>query len=395
MKFLSTIIIFLITIITVSVIVSSNEQKTDLLKSQTVLISRTDTLAVGQIIFRADFGNEIYTDSEGIKITVQNSKNGITHETISDKDGLFYLKDLSDGLYEIIQFELKKSTDKYILSYTLMLELFFEVRSGKINNLGKIDWNFDKKEHDIKYSREYFVTKIKFETQHNAADSEWTDTVLSENAPVSDKRDMDDENWDAALLDTARDATYLTPVEKDVILEMNKVRSNPKKYADLYIKPRLQYYSENNMYSPPGKMPIKTTEGVKAAQECYEVLSKISPVQLLIPSKGLWQAAKDHASDQSKTGEVGHDGSDGSSPFDRIKRYGTYKMAGENIAYKPNTGREIVVGLLIDDGVFSRGHRDNIMHKEYNHVGATLNSHNKYGVICVIEYAKDFISNRY
>lgn len=34
-----------------------------------------------------------------------------------------------------------------------------------------------------------------------------------------------------------------------------------------------------------------------------------------------------------------------------------FKTAGENIAYVAATGREIVVSLLVGDGVSSRGHR--------------------------------------
>jgi hypothetical protein len=293
----------------------------------------------------------------------------------------------------MIQLELKKNTNEHTLSYVLMLNLFFQAKDNTINNLGNIDWSFEGKNHDMKYSKDHLMTKIRFQTQYNITDKEWTEAILSENAPIKNKRENNHGNWDLTSLDTARDIKYLTPIEKDVILEMNKVRSNPKKYADLYIKPMLSYYNAN-IYSPPSKLPTKTAEGIKAAKECYDILSKMSPVQLLIPSKGLWQAAKDHVIDQSKTGEVGHGGSDGSTPFDRIKRYGTYSVAGENIAYKPNTGREIVVGLLIDDGVPSRGHRDNIMHKEYNHVAVAVNTHKKYGIMCVIEYAKDFVSSR-
>ncbi|MDR0579139.1 MAG: CAP domain-containing protein [Campylobacteraceae bacterium] len=388
MKIILGILLFL----TAVFIISLNLQKQPSNQLKSIIISQNDTLAIGQINFKTDFDNKTYNDNEGIKIIIQNNKNGITYETFSDENGLFYLKNLDSGIYKIIQLELKKNTNEYVLSYTLILNLFFEVKEHMINNLGNINWNFEDKNHDMKYSKDHFITKIRFQTQYNATDKEWTEAILSENAPIADKRENNHEDWNLALLDTAKDVKYLTPIEKDVILEMNKVRSNPKKYADLYIKPMLSYYN-SNIYSPPDKIPVKTAEGIKAAKECYDVLSKMSPVQLLMPSKGLWQAAKDHALDQSKTGEVGHDGSDGSTPFDRIKRYGTYLTAGENIAYKPNTGREIVIGLLIDDGVLSRGHRDNIMHKEYNHAAAAINTHKKYGVMCVIEYAKNFVSN--
>ena len=64
-------------------------------------------------------------------------------------------------------------------------------------------------------------------------------------ATTEKKASSEDPEWDLASLDTARNAPYLNDVEKDVILEMNKVRSDPKKYAELYIKPQLKYYSGN------------------------------------------------------------------------------------------------------------------------------------------------------
>jgi uncharacterized protein YkwD len=53
-------------------------------------------------------------------------------------------------------------------------------------------------------------------------------------------------------------------------------------------------------------------------------------------------------------GLIGHIGSDlESTPFDRIKKYGTgFGHQGENIAYAPFfTGEGIVMGLFVDDGV--------------------------------------------
>ncbi|GHV92112.1 hypothetical protein AGMMS50268_26150 [Spirochaetia bacterium] len=200
-------------------------------------------------------------------------------------------------------------------------------------------------------------------------------------------------NWDIEKLDTAKDADYLSPVEKDVILEMNKVRSDPKKYAELYIKPRLQNYN-GNMYSESGKTTIRTNEGRKAAEGCYNALIKMQAVPLLFPEKGLSLAAKDHVNDQSKTGRTGHDGSDKSTPFTRMGRYGKgYKTAGENIAYGTNTGRDIIVNLLIDDGVPSRGHRQNIMKRDYNQTGTAAGGHTQYGSMCVIVYANGYINN--
>lgn len=198
-------------------------------------------------------------------------------------------------------------------------------------------------------------------------------------------------SWDLHRLDTARDTEYMTEAEKDVVLEMNKVRSDPRKYAELYLKPRLQYFN-GNRYSVPGQTTIITQEGASAVQECIDKLNDMAGMEPLKPEKGLYLAAKDHASDQANTGAIGHDGSDGSTLLIRIARYGNGSYAGENISYGESNGREIVLLLLIDDGVPSRGHRDNIMKSTYTQTGVAVGPHKVYGAMCVIDYAKNYIT---
>ncbi|MDR0539031.1 MAG: CAP domain-containing protein [Spirochaetaceae bacterium] len=206
------------------------------------------------------------------------------------------------------------------------------------------------------------------------------------------RADPDGANWDIAALDTAAGADYLTGVEKDVILEMNKVRNNPKKYAELYIQPTLKYYRGKN-YSAPGQITIVTQEGAAAVNACISALSASKSAKPLSAEKGIYLAAKDHAVDQSKTGQTGHGGSDGSSPFKRMERYGGgYNTAGENCAYGPNTGRDIVVQFLIDDGVPSRGHRKNIMNGAFTQTGVSVQTHPQFRYCCVIDYANGYVS---
>ena len=113
----------------------------------------------------------------------------------------------------------------------------------------------------------------------------------------------------------------------------------------------------------------------------------------LLPARGLFLAAKDHANDTGPKRITGHTGSDRSSMDQRIMRYGKWdKEAGENICYGHNKGRDIVVQLLIDDGVSSRGHRNNILNKNFKYAGGAIGSHSKFTYMCVIDYANEYRS---
>ncbi len=212
--------------------------------------------------------------------------------------------------------------------------------------------------------------------------------------PKYAKDAVDKSVWDLSKLDTARNVSYMYEIEKDVILEMNMARTNPKKYAELYIAPRLNNFSGND-YIDKNNKKIATSEGKRVVNECIEYMNSRSALSVLQPSRGLTKASKDHSLDQAQTSQTGHTGGDGSSTDDRMKRYGSYsKEAGENIDYGSSyvyaaSARDIVVALLIDDGVSSRGHRKNIMNEKFATAGVGYaDYHGKYNHVCVIDYAQ-------
>ncbi len=53
--------------------------------------------------------------------------------------------------------------------------------------------------------------------------------------------------------------------------------------------------------------------------------------------------------------------------------------SGENLAYGLITGKEAVIGLIVDDGVPDRGHRKNIFNDAWIDVGNYFGSHKTYG----------------
>jgi len=203
-------------------------------------------------------------------------------------------------------------------------------------------------------------------------------------------RSQNSVEWPIKKLDTARDVNYLTSNEKDVILELNKIRYNPSKYARENMKWMGVFY-EDKLLKLPGKEILETREGKAAFDECIKYLEQSKPAPLLYPSRGMSKACSLLVFYQSATGETGHRGSGNSTPVDRIKNFGTFEGEyAENIHYGDCEPVFIVISLLIDDDVKSRGHRKNILDPSFNATGVAIGKHKNYGQMCANTFATSF-----
>lgn len=195
-------------------------------------------------------------------------------------------------------------------------------------------------------------------------------------------------------LNTAAKVSYLSELEKEVVYEINLFRSNPSAYATNFIAPLAKHYNNGLLNYPGESISIRTSEGVNALHECVRELKKASPIGILQPNEALSKAARDHQKDQKKTGRTGHTGSDRSDVKKRIERYGTWQHTiAENIAYGNSSARQIVIFLLIDDGVKSRGHRKNLLNDNFKLLGVAFGNHPKYRTMCVMDFAGGMIKN--
>ncbi len=199
-----------------------------------------------------------------------------------------------------------------------------------------------------------------------------------------------DAEWKLDELNTAAKSTYLTSFEKEVVLEINKLRSNPAKYAREFIEPLKDYY-KGKLLNYPDDLPLKTKEGIKALYECIKDLKSAKPSPILRPSDGLSKAAYDHVKEQSVSGKTGHNGNNNKGFRFRIEKYGNWnKRIAENIAYGDISPRQVVIYLLIDDGIYTRGHRKNFLNADFQTIGLAVGSHPYYGKMCVMEFAGQF-----
>lgn len=195
-------------------------------------------------------------------------------------------------------------------------------------------------------------------------------------------------------LNTAKNCLYMSIAEREMIYEINRVRSNPKSYLQ-YLEPLLKdakykletygkgekNYSLTYTSSTKNGQEIKTVdttwhyvhvEEVKAITTLVDDLKKLKPLRILQPDSGIYKAAKKHADDQNKhKWQLMHTGSDGSSPWDRILKFSPMMNFGnENIAgnsRQSTTARDIVIQLLIDDGIPGYGHRYNLLDPGWTH----------------------------
>lgn len=75
--------------------------------------------------------------------------------------------------------------------------------------------------------------------------------------------------WSSEL-NTAKDADYMIEVEKEVIHELNKVRSNPKRYAEEYMEELLEAFDGTLFFPSGAKNPHQNRGRDQAAERVYQ-----------------------------------------------------------------------------------------------------------------------------
>lgn len=179
---------------------------------------------------------------------------------------------------------------------------------------------------------------------------------------------------------------------RQVLAEINLARSEPRTYAG-FLREFHGLFRGKYYLLPGSAVRMQTSEGVKAVNEAIRYLERQKKLPPLGWSDGLAAAAADLAEDQGRTGDTGHDGRQSGGMRERIEKQGRWeKSIAENIGYGPADARSMVMQLIVDDGVPSRGHRKNNFGTDFNVAGVACGVHPLYGNMCVIDFAGGFKS---
>jgi uncharacterized protein YkwD len=63
---------------------------------------------------------------------------------------------------------------------------------------------------------------------------------------------------------------------------------------------------------------------------------------------------------------------------------------GENVEYGGETGREVVINMMVDDGVPGRGHRKNLFDADFGVAGVACGTHSVYRRMCAVNFAGEY-----
>lgn len=182
------------------------------------------------------------------------------------------------------------------------------------------------------------------------------------------------DQWRQTQLDsanTAKDVDYLSDEEKQVVFYTNLARINPELFAKTYA----QKYIDSSK--------------IGGGSLVYE-LKHTTPVPALQVDKTLCETASSHAKLSGITGLTGHGG--------KIRRVAksrpVFNMWGENCQYGWQHALDIVMDLLIDQGIKGLGHRKNILHKDFTHIGTGIRRHWRYRWNCVQDFGGTFVPEK-
>jgi hypothetical protein len=177
-----------------------------------------------------------------------------------------------------------------------------------------------------------------------------------------------------------------TDLASEVLAEINRTRMAPAAYVQ-NLRVYRGYFEGNHVRFPGDPVLLRTREGVVPVDEAIRQLAGMAASPPVQSSPALARAAAEHVADIGPRGGVSHDGTDGSTAGDRIRRRGGGGATAEIISFGGATGAAVLRQFVVDDGVPGRGHRTILLSGNYRYAGVACGPHRTYRVMCVVDFA--------
>jgi hypothetical protein len=175
-------------------------------------------------------------------------------------------------------------------------------------------------------------------------------------------------------------------VTEDLYRELNRARNDPKNLLQDLQKMRT-YFKDKEYRNPKLDYVLMTDEGVKAVDDAIDFIrNKIKFVEKLEKDEKLEEAAIELLDHIGPNGYTGHQ-HDSKSMKSRMKKHlGEPGAMAENISFGWGNARDIILQMVIDDGVSNRGHRKNMFDNTYTKVGIACGYHKGFSHCAVFEF---------
>ena len=155
--------------------------------------------------------------------------------------------------------------------------------------------------------------------------------------------------------------TTQTGLETAILLEINRVRTNPQGYAQ-WLEEQRQYY-DGIWLKLPGEKPIRTNKGLEALEEAIAFLKTQQPLSPL--------SISEQSSALANT---------------QLENFVTANNI-QNISYGRVTAKGIVMSLVVDELFPDRRRRNSLLNPDAENTAVVCQSDPSYAKVCAIAYA--------
>lgn len=160
---------------------------------------------------------------------------------------------------------------------------------------------------------------------------------------------------------------FLTVKENMIVDYINKIRSAPRLFSNLYL-------NANSAY-----------------KEIKEALLECTPISQLEVSEALTSTAQAHAKDIGESGITGHIGSDNSTLKERVTKHSNGRKIvyfGENSYYSSDNPLSLVIEMILDNVSIDKSNRLNILNPQFNSIGVSIYKHHAFKWCCIIVFGE-------